>query len=132
MNASLARFFPDPLGFRSLQARTGTLVSGSFALQFFDRAFYPNTNLDVYVYSQHRREVGNWVLTMGYTFIPSQRQASCFDTASISPLHLYYATLDVPTAFTFERRVSGSLLKVRIIVALKTPMEIVLGSHSSK
>lgn len=84
------------------------------------------------MYSQHRREVGNWVLTMGYTFIPSQRQASCFDTASISPLHLYYATLDVPTAFTFERRVSGSLLKVRIIVALKTPMEIVLGSHSSK
>jgi hypothetical protein len=31
------RYFDDPLSFRVLQAQTGTIVSGSNALQFFER-----------------------------------------------------------------------------------------------
>lgn len=37
VNRPLGRFFHDPTSFRRLQARTGLLISGSFALQFLDR-----------------------------------------------------------------------------------------------
>ncbi|PCH44988.1 hypothetical protein WOLCODRAFT_91093 [Wolfiporia cocos MD-104 SS10] len=47
VNRRLSRFFSDPFAFRSLQARTATLISGSFALQFFDRTFYPEADLDL-------------------------------------------------------------------------------------
>lgn len=46
INCSPSRFISDPIAFRILQARTGTVVSGSFALQFFDRTFYPESDLD--------------------------------------------------------------------------------------
>ena len=49
INNHLSRFFPDPIAFRSLQARTASLVSGSNALQFFDRTFYEEADMDIYV-----------------------------------------------------------------------------------
>lgn len=135
VHTTLVRFFPDPSGFRSLQARTGTLISGSVALQFFDRAFYPTSDLDLYVHSKHRREVGLWLLSMGYTFTPSRGQDSHFDTAVLSPYQrkgLHYVMPGVLAIFTFHRRVFNKSLKAQIIVACRAPMEVVLGFHSSK
>ncbi|TDL21030.1 hypothetical protein BD410DRAFT_724756, partial [Rickenella mellea] len=37
INSRLRRFFDDPIGFRNLQAQTGTVISGAFAHRFFDR-----------------------------------------------------------------------------------------------
>lgn len=45
----LSRFFNDATGFRSLQARTGTIVSGSCTLQFMDRTVYAGTDLDLFI-----------------------------------------------------------------------------------
>ena len=45
IDARLSPFFDDPRAFRSLQARTGTVISGSTALQFFERAIYPGTGM---------------------------------------------------------------------------------------
>src|SRR5258705_9274874 len=50
----LSRFF-SPLEIFSLryfQARTQMFISGSTALQFFNRTFYPESDLDLYV--EHR------------------------------------------------------------------------------
>ncbi|TDL14741.1 hypothetical protein BD410DRAFT_691149, partial [Rickenella mellea] len=41
IHRNLRRFVKDAIEFRSLQARTGTVISGSVALQFIDRTFYP-------------------------------------------------------------------------------------------
>ncbi|EIW73751.1 hypothetical protein CONPUDRAFT_160756 [Coniophora puteana RWD-64-598 SS2] len=41
INRHLSRFLTDPISFQSLQARTGTLISGSNALQFLDRTRTP-------------------------------------------------------------------------------------------
>jgi hypothetical protein len=49
INRHLSRFFSDPKAFRSLQARTATVISGSGALQFFQRDVYPESDLDLYV-----------------------------------------------------------------------------------
>lgn len=58
INRHLGRFFKDPKGFRSLQARTGTLISGSNALQFFDRTYYPESDMDLFAHRGHSREIG--------------------------------------------------------------------------
>lgn len=134
INTTLSRFFPDPSSFRSLQARTGTLISGSVALQFFDRTFYPTSDLDIYVHLKHRREVGDWLLTMGYTFCPTRGQNTRFGIAVLSPVqrsNLRYAMPGVQAIFTFSRSVLNATLRVQIIVARRAPMEIVLASHSS-
>ncbi|EIW56989.1 uncharacterized protein TRAVEDRAFT_81046, partial [Trametes versicolor FP-101664 SS1] len=134
VNATLKRFVPDPLAFRSLQARTGTLISGSIALQFFDRAVYPESDLDLYVHSQHRREVGMWLLSMGYTFFPSRRQDPRFKTTVLNAEQsrgLHYVMPGVSAIYTFRRQVGEQHLKVQIIVARRAPMEVVLGFHST-
>lgn len=45
----LALFVRNVNSFRSLMARTNALVSGSFALQFFDRVHWPASDLDINV-----------------------------------------------------------------------------------
>lgn len=47
INHQLRDYFTDPLSFRELQARTGMIISGSFALQFLHRVAYPNSDLDL-------------------------------------------------------------------------------------
>lgn len=71
-NKYLQRFFPEALvpEFRSLQARTTTLVSGTSALEFFDRSVYEECNLELFTHSAHGLEVGRWLQQNGYTYKP--------------------------------------------------------------
>ncbi|KAH7924257.1 hypothetical protein BV22DRAFT_1035321 [Leucogyrophana mollusca] len=155
INRHLSRFFADPLGFRSLQARTGTLISGSNALQFFDRTFYPRSDLDIYVHPGHVREVMEWLAEMeGYEFIPTNKQPGDFrrlapdnwdgtqrptvvradnDPADMEP----YVMKGVKTVFTFVK-VTGlivegeeELLVVQVMESKVNPLEAVLNFHLS-
>lgn len=157
INARLSLFFNDPQAFRSLQARTGTLISGSTALQFFDRAFYPGTGvlhqaiileadqritigLDLFVHKPHRRAVGRWLLEAGYQFVPASYQDTDFevtilDTISLSPKGLH-ALDGILTMLKFVKRPDGDASvertkTVQLIVAENTPMEVILSTHSS-
>lgn len=49
INRQLTRFVKDPVGFRSKLAEHDALMSGSFALQFFERRSWLDSNLDIYV-----------------------------------------------------------------------------------
>ncbi|KAI0649612.1 hypothetical protein C8Q79DRAFT_997722 [Trametes meyenii] len=135
INATLARFFTESntSSFRTLQARMGTLISGSCALQFFDRVVYPDSDLDIYVYPQHRREVGNWILGTRFAFAPSRSQDLAFAhaVAHTENKGLHYAMPGVSSIFTFLRQTTGKPLKVQIIVARRSPMEVILGFHST-
>ena len=78
-NKRLAYYFDDPLSFRSLMARTHMVISGSFALQFFDRSFYSNSDLDLYILPDRSIvEVGSYLLEEGYVFKPTAWQSSDF------------------------------------------------------
>ncbi|KAI0703516.1 hypothetical protein C8T65DRAFT_578754, partial [Cerioporus squamosus] len=142
----LDRFFPDVLAFRSLQARTGTLISGSVALQFFDREFYPASDLDLYVHMRHRREIGRWFLERGYQFEPGPHQPSEFEAAATEALSglavTPYGMPGIAAVMNFTRCCDNPAdmptyddapqkLKVQLIVARKTPMEVILGFHST-
>ena len=149
VNRLLLRFFTEVLAFRMLQARTGTLITGSVALQFFDRDFYPSSDLDLCVHMRHRREIGRWLLQNGYRFVPASHQAAGFEEAAIEALSglggppygmpgvaailnfVRYKdmTLDVPEAHDAP---ATEGLKVQLIISRKTPMEVVLGFHSSQ
>ncbi|EIW78040.1 hypothetical protein CONPUDRAFT_75775 [Coniophora puteana RWD-64-598 SS2] len=82
INRHLSRFFVDPLSFRSLQARTGTLISGSIALQFFDRTCYLGSDLDVYTHPGHTLELLDWLtVAEGYHYQSRPDQAADYRKA---------------------------------------------------
>ncbi|KDQ51109.1 hypothetical protein JAAARDRAFT_199333 [Jaapia argillacea MUCL 33604] len=137
INKHLSRYFPDPVAFRSLQARTATLISGSSALQFFDRTLYPESDLDLYTFHEHGKEVGRWLQERGYEFAPKSSQAADFNTAlgedgfEVDDDGTDYRLKGVKGIFFFERpsQEGGEPLKVQIITASTTPLECVLNFH---
>ncbi|KAM5531324.1 hypothetical protein V8D89_015004 [Ganoderma adspersum] len=92
INQQLAHFFEDPLSFRSIMAQTHTVISGSFALQFLDGTYYPNSDLDLYILPNDTLLVlGAYLLCQGYIYGPKEWQQEEFleDTQHV------LATLDV-------------------------------------
>ena len=45
VNKRLERFVQDPKGFRSQMGKSGALIFGSFAIQFFERVWWKNPTL---------------------------------------------------------------------------------------
>src|SRR6267154_5799936 len=72
INRHLSRYFSDPLAFRSIQARTGLVISGSNALQFLDRTLYPESDIDLYAHPGHVYELLGWLESVGYQFQPNE------------------------------------------------------------
>lgn len=128
INRHLLNFFNDPVSFRSLQARTGTLISGSNALQFLDRTYYPDADLDVYVHPGHAIDVGRWLMSEeeGYTFVPKNNQEpeSTFEEnvaewdpfvrrfteqedEMIGPHGNLYRMAGITQVYSFEKKVKG-------------------------
>jgi hypothetical protein len=154
----LSRFFSNPRAFRTLQARTGTLVSGSNALQFFDRSYYPESDLNLYIHCGRERDVGSFLLADGYQFQPSNKQRSDFmvhDARVYMSDHRPFeypnsaslvfddnTTTNYPTAHLWGVMIIYSFikpaprdgeeeLKVQLLVTRDAPIEAVLLFHSS-
>ncbi|TDL21041.1 hypothetical protein BD410DRAFT_840762 [Rickenella mellea] len=105
INRHLRRFFDDPIGFRNLQAQTGTLISGAFAHGFLDRTLRDEACLDLYIYSQHALEVGLWVMQNGgkvYRFKRIHGQHPDFDSAVNAVVKGLYWPRDVQGDDGFE------------------------------
>ncbi|KAI0782597.1 hypothetical protein C8Q75DRAFT_504164 [Abortiporus biennis] len=137
INKLLARYFPDPRAFRSLQATTNTLIAGSTALQFFDRSVYPESDLDLYVPLYFAKYVGTWLINNGYTFTPNMIQEGDFNVAAETDrmTESYGSIRGVATVFTFVKAGAAesteSQVKIQLIVALRSPFEVILWFHST-
>ncbi|KAI0076955.1 hypothetical protein K474DRAFT_1179966 [Panus rudis PR-1116 ss-1] len=141
INKLLMRWFDDPLAFRCMQAETETLISGSTALQFFDRSHYPESDLNLFVGIKHCLQVGQWLLRAQYTFQPTGAQSPEY-AAAASPAEIraqigreYVVLRGIFAVFTFLKS-SGDKestpLKVRIMVCDKgTPLEVICEFESS-
>lgn len=131
----LSRFFTSPLAFRQLQGRTGTLVYGSAALQFFDRSYYPDGDLDVYASLRYRFEAAKFLFREGYRYIPERDQDPDFrGAASTNRLRVdeFYPTNEVLTVLRFmKRKDNGNSVRTQLIVARNSPIGTILGFHSS-
>ena len=133
----LRRYFADPLSFRYLQAYTGTVISGSTALQFFDRSFYPESDLDIYAPKAWGKEVGHFLLHAGYVFVPSKSQHPTFDSEMqqkqvVTATGTYGNFKGIAGVFNFAKVAPDStMLKVQLMVAVRSPMDVILRYHSS-
>lgn len=148
----LSRYFTDPLAFRALQARTGTLISGSSALQFFARTVYPKSDLDLYISPNQLLTVVQWLVEQGYTFIPRIVQPASWKKAvkkarriaSTTNLHAevlgeeFYTHPSICAVLTLVKPSSsdplqeGSQRKIQCVVGRGNPMRVILAFHSSK
>ena len=134
----LSRYFTYPLSFRQLQACTGTLISGSTALQFFDRTFYPESDLDIYVPRAWRSEVGRFLLQAGYKFVRHPPQHPTFINAvfehGVSTATANYGNFKgISGVFNFEKDGRhGEKLKIQLMVAVRSAIEPILHYHSSQ
>jgi len=66
------KWFDDTKGLRNVLRLTGAVISGSQALQFFERTQYPNSDLDIFLQSNKLQILVQWLLQSGYEF-SSQR-----------------------------------------------------------
>jgi hypothetical protein len=155
VNRRLARFFRDPIEFRSRQARGGTLISGSFALQFFDRTLYPESDLDLYLHHGEAKEMGKFLAAEGYKYVPrrpgvppfelqeprgNSRVGEVWEEAHTLPLAYTNPDGDyenvgggISRVYNFERDDGNAgMRKVQLLVAHHTPMNAILNFHSSE
>ena len=143
INKRLERFFPKDqvLSFRSLMARTRMVISGSFALQFLDRSFYPESDLDLYAHPDKGIiEIGNFLTSQGYAYQPEPWQSLNFQDGAEHMLEntnaehedpgLLYPFKSIRAVYTFERPVEGHS-RVQIVVSHISPLASILEFHSS-
>ena len=125
----------DIKSFRQLQLTTGTVISGSTAVQFFDRTTYPESDLDIYAEHRYCRDVAWWLMSRGYKYKPSRSEqpdslAKAFSMWSpaiwTSTAYFGHGVNDI---FDFFK--AGSKRKVQLISARRCPMEVILNFHSS-
>ncbi|KAJ7641791.1 hypothetical protein FB45DRAFT_901016 [Roridomyces roridus] len=116
--------------FQRMQAETGTLISGSTALQFFNRITYPGSDLDIYAHRPKAEGPVQFLLKNGYTFLarksqkPNALQQLPFSVAEKGPSYLGRGISDV---LDFQK---GDK-KVQLIIGALTPMETILSFHTT-
>ncbi|KAF9522295.1 hypothetical protein CPB83DRAFT_864681 [Crepidotus variabilis] len=127
--------------FRYLQSRTQMFISGSTALQFFERIEYPNSDLDIYVEHRYRETVVEWLLHIGYEF------KSRGDTSLEEELKFTFPGFVTQTTALFESTSAGYFgrgvanvynfykyypeRKIQLITCHHAPLEVVLNFHST-
>jgi hypothetical protein len=118
------------------------LISGSTALQFFDRNEYPDSDLDIYVEHRYAVHVARWLLRIGYTFVARKRQDPSLEVEfAETPCTFHEGDGVFPSEEVgyFGRGVAGVFnfhkyqpdRKIQLITSLHSPMEIILHFHSS-
>lgn len=141
IHSRLLYFFKDPNSFRLMQSETGAIISGSFALQFFQRSFYPEADLDLYVVDSAKHIAGDWLLSNDYIFSPSPTTPN----STLQPA-TYQEALDnmdrnifeassyvrgVMGVLDFLRETQNGTRKVQLVIVDVCPMVAVMNFHSS-
>ncbi|KIJ41624.1 hypothetical protein M422DRAFT_255242 [Sphaerobolus stellatus SS14] len=85
INRLLRHFFSDPIAFRTLQAQTGTIISGSMAVQFFSGTIWTNSDLDLYVPPDSVTTVSKWMEAQSYVILPQRPTKGAADNTNIDP-----------------------------------------------
>ncbi len=137
----LSRYLSDKeiLELRRLQFSTGAIISGSTVLQFLDRSFYPDSDLDIYVQQDYKREIALWLESIGYKMLPrkgstnTNLQHALDEMDDLSNVPMIPPSSNVyPGSFAileFSRGYSEN--KVQLMITEGSPVASVLNFHSS-
>ncbi|KAK0430598.1 hypothetical protein EV421DRAFT_1669929, partial [Armillaria borealis] len=142
----LSYWFTDVEAFRELQRRTGLLISGSVALSLFERVWYRNTDIDLYVASDQWKPVTYFMLRSGYRLVSVDSKLVVYTDpyecvwGTMSGLygdHRYeweshhYSGYHLPGITTIVDFIDDAGQQAQIIFAVYSPLDIVLGFHST-
>jgi hypothetical protein len=140
INRRLSPFFDDPRSFRALQAKTGALISGLFALDLFLRTGHKEIQLDLCAASGEELEIGQDLEQAGYVYTPcaGEGQTTSFFAEQVAlegnRPHLRWSSL----CYKFCRRdiaPAVSSHEVKMFVAIGedvSPVQQVLQGNYSK
>lgn len=155
MNRALLGFFNDPATFMQMQADTGTLISGSFAVQFFERTFYPESDMDLYAHPGFAVAVGEWLHDDGYRLVSSYKHKDMTGKNWYEVHHDNWAGLGgctvpeshhdnwlddeddqynnprVDDVYTWHKATGGLPLVVQVISCNRNPMHTIMSFHCS-
>ncbi|THH12762.1 hypothetical protein EUX98_g9790 [Antrodiella citrinella] len=117
-----------------MQLNTLTLISGSFALQFFAGILYPDSDLDLYVEHLFAQQVVDFLLTDGYRFQPTAAQLGLQETLKVTQFASPepYGTSDIEGiggVLTFKKD-NGQTVQLIVTCQGKTAIEVILNFHS--
>ncbi|KAJ8093638.1 hypothetical protein PM082_023430 [Marasmius tenuissimus] len=134
----LLRFFSSVQirRFREVQATEGFLISGSVALQFFARVEWHDSDLDLYCYPGHFKQLVGLLLMFRYQFAPLQGGPTDLAEALRSATHtlqnpFVYTSNGISSVISFTKVVLGVKRKVQVVVCKNAPFEAILSFHSS-
>jgi len=122
---------------------TGTLISGSTALQFFDRTVYEDSDLDLFVEHASARPITLWLESIGYMFIPSKDadyqtlemaldkkpETNADDANSFFEPFVNMCGFHPIVSLVFHR---VNYPNIQVITSKGPPLEMVLDFHSSE
>ncbi|KAK7028455.1 hypothetical protein R3P38DRAFT_927432 [Favolaschia claudopus] len=116
--------------FRRMQQQTGTIISGSMGLQFFNRLTWEDSDLDLYVGRAMASLAAVFILENGYTFKAKENQELSISLQlplSVNGQRMSYLGRGIADVFDFHKGEQ----KIQLIVAVTSPMEITLNFHST-
>ncbi|KAF8333776.1 hypothetical protein F5887DRAFT_921751 [Amanita rubescens] len=114
----------DMLKFENLMKKTNAVISGSTALQFFDRTFYPNADLDLYFESKHLDAWKAQVIAFGYVRVPKDEKKPTIEDDGGYP-----GFAEIETLETFSHKVTKKVIQLMATKAL--PIRAILDYHST-
>ncbi|TFK62302.1 hypothetical protein BDN72DRAFT_737265, partial [Pluteus cervinus] len=123
INELLLPFFHSPhiTAFRKLQEELGVVISGSQAVQFFERKRFKDSDLDLYAHSTVSPRLEDWLTTVGY------RRANVVertvDTGEHERAEGFYEG-PITRVVTFQNRFSKRI--VQVISTRHTVLEVIL------
>ncbi|PPQ74738.1 hypothetical protein CVT26_005070 [Gymnopilus dilepis] len=129
-------WFSDVLEFRRVLKRSGAVVSGSFALQYFDRTFYAESDMDLFVRIGGVGPLCDFVRSQGYGSVGYNLDYD--ECAAEGGAHIIKAALNITSyedpllgVYTFKKFVawpSGrvDMLQIQVVVVDTEPVEHIL------
>ncbi|PBK87465.1 hypothetical protein ARMGADRAFT_856099, partial [Armillaria gallica] len=122
----LSYWFTDIESFRELQRCTGLLVSGSVALSIFERVRYRNTDIDLYVLSDQWKPVTSFMLRSGYQLVSANSKDRRYEWDS-----RHYLGYHLPGISAIVDFIDDAGRQAQVIFAVYSPLDVVLGFHST-
>lgn len=118
-------WFPNTAGFQAMLYRHKAIVSGSQAIQFFDRTFCPDDPLEIYVRHNRAPRMFEWIESQGY--FAASNPARSYDAVESGTIQLKRALDHVERLYdaTWRRR------QIRIIATIVRPIDHILCHNHS-
>lgn len=118
----------DIIELLSLMKKTNAVISGSTALQFFDRTIFQNADLDLYFEAKHLDCWKAQLIAFGYCLVPEEKKGS--QTSVIEDIYGYPTFEEIATLQSFKHKDKNKV--IQLMATKASPMRAILDFHSSE